>query len=90
MALDPPLKIVRHFSVTKSNTTGEMAMQEAISVILRHATVGDHQYLAADPERALRFGYAILHGAEIPDRRERAALLRALATLEEHLLAEGR
>jgi hypothetical protein len=63
---------------------------KSIAVILKRATSGDHRYLAADPERALRFGYAILHGAEIPDRSERAALLRALAALEEHLLAEGR
>ena len=65
-------------------------MQEAIAVILKYATVGDHKHLAADPERALRFGYAILHGAEIPDRCDRAALLRSLAMLEEHLRAEGR
>jgi len=65
-------------------------MEKAIQVVLKYATVGDHKYLSAEPERALRFGYAILHGAEIPDRRERAALLRALATLEEHLMAEER
>ena len=67
-----------------------MTLQEAITAILRHATVGDHKYLAADPERALRFGYGILHGAEIPERRDRAALLHALAAVEEQLIAEGR